>query len=149
MVAAASSPPSGQPIREELRAAGLRATSARVACLEVLYAASAPLSHADVFERVRERGFDRATVYRNLVDLARVGLVRRQDLGDHIWRFEVARGGEHEGTDVHPHFACTECGVISCLPAGVVEIHSRPGAPAALGGEIEVHVRGVCDACAE
>src|SRR4051812_24845920 len=75
-----------------LRGAGLRRTGPRVAVLERLEAATAPLSHGEVAAMLTPAGFDRATVYRNLIDLVKKGLVRRADLGDHVWRFELVRG---------------------------------------------------------
>jgi Fur family ferric uptake transcriptional regulator len=92
--------------------------------------------------------FDRATVYRNLVDLTRVNLARRSDVGDHVWRFEATVGSE-EHDDLHPHFVCMDCGNVSCLPDGAVRIDRRSSAlPAAMrAAEVEVHVRGRCDAC--
>lgn len=134
-------------LREILRAAGLRATSARLAVLEVLLDARAPISHGDVCDRVGERAIDRATLYRNLIDLAEVGLVRRSDHGDHVWRFEWT-GGENTAHAVeHAHFLCSRCGAVTCLPDGAIAIHAVRGAPRSLRAGVEVQVRGVCDTC--
>ncbi len=134
-------------LRELLRSAGLRATSARMAVLEVLLEARAPLSHGEVCDRVGERGIDRATLYRNLIDLAEAGLVRRSDHGDHVWRFEwIGTDGQHDAAE-HAHFVCSRCGTVSCLPAGAIAIQPVRGAPRSLRGGVEVQVRGVCDTC--
>lgn len=74
-----------------LRGAGLRGTAPRIAVLRFLERATAPLSHGDIYQELAVRGFDRATIYRNLINLADAGLVSRTDLGDHIWRFELRR----------------------------------------------------------
>lgn len=135
-------------LRGRLRAAGLRSTGARVAVLRVLDRASAPMSHADVCGRV-EAGFDRATTYRNLMDLTDAGLVSRSDVGDHVWRFELrGEGAPHPAR--HAHFVCTDCGDVSCLPDEVVRLAPNGhGVPRALGGRnIEVQVKGVCNRCA-
>jgi Fur family ferric uptake transcriptional regulator len=135
--------------RELLRSAGLRVTPARVAVIGVLRGAEGPLSHADVAARVEQHGLDRTTVYRNLVDLAEVGLVRRSDVG-HIWRFELASGTSsvHE-SEQHPHFVCTDCGKVACLPPGSVAVKPQRGAPGALRrGNLEIQLRGQCDGCA-
>ena len=50
---------------------------------------------------------------------------------------------DHDAT-AHPHFVCTGCGTMPCSPAleGV-------GLPRAVKHRpVEVHVRGLCDACA-
>lgn len=133
--------------KETLRGAGLRATRPRMAVLEILEGAKSPISHPEVAEVLVQEGFDRATVYRNLIDLADVGLVRRSDLGDHTWRFELTREGEeHEGD--HAHFVCRSCGTVSCLPDSAFSMKIERGAPRMLKQAcLEIQVRGVCDTC--
>jgi Fur family ferric uptake transcriptional regulator len=136
-------------IRTQLRGVGLRATIARAAVLECLIEAGGPLTHREVCDRLAEDGFDRATTWRNLADLTSAGLLRRTDLGDHLWRFELAGKEEHPDPEAHPHFVCTECGTVACLPEGAVTLHAVKGAPKALKqGSVEVQVRGTCNACA-
>lgn len=135
-------------LRARLRDNGLRATAARVAVLEGLSDAEGPLSHAEVYALVEDEGFDRATVYRNLIDLTEVGLARRYDLGDHVWRFELADEADAHAEDPHPHFVCNECGIIECLPDDAVALRAVRGAPRSLRGPgLEVQLRGLCDAC--
>lgn len=135
-------------LRAILRGAGLRATTARVAAIEALVASGSPLSHAEVVEAVGDRGIDRATLYRNLVDLVSTGLVRRSDHGDHVWRFEwVGESSPHDVAE-HAHFVCSQCGDVSCLPVGAVAVNAVRGAPRSFRDRVEVQVRGVCDTCA-
>jgi Fur family ferric uptake transcriptional regulator len=101
-------------VREILRKSGVRATPARIAVLQELRAANSPLTHADLAEKLVPLGFDKATVFRNLADLAEVDLISRTELGDHVWRFEV-RDPDHPGAEKHPHFVCVECGGVTCL----------------------------------
>ena len=136
--------------RELLKAAGLRVTSSRTAVIAVLRAAETPLSHADVACPRRSTRPHRTTVYRNLVDLADAGILRRSDVG-HTWRFELATGSSSaHDSEQHPHFVCKDCGKVSCLPSGSVSVRALRGVPSALrkGGELEIQVRGQCDACA-
>ena len=133
-------------LKQILRDKGLRATSARAAVLRCLTEADAPLTHADVCERLAALGYDRATLYRNLVDLTEVGIALRTDLGDHLWRFELADRGHAPAA--HPHFVCSECGDVSCLPDDAIAVQNRRGVPDALAArEVEIQVRGRCDAC--
>ena len=137
-------------LRALVRAKGLRATPSRLAVLELLRVSDAPMSHGDVADRLATQAWDRATIYRNLTDLAEVGLVRRTDVGDHVWRFE-ALSGDHEPAS-HPHFVCTECGTVECLPELELSMRtsrsSRARPPRAVKQrQVEVHVRGLCDAC--
>jgi Fur family ferric uptake transcriptional regulator len=139
-------------LRGLVRARGLRATPSRLAVLELVRASEGPMSHGEVADRLSSQAWDRATIYRNLIDLSEAGLLRRTDVGDHVWRFE-AIGDEHEASS-HPHFVCTECGVVECLPEVELAVRratarSRDRAPRAVKQrQVEVHVRGVCDACA-
>ncbi len=133
-------------LRQAIRDAGLRATPSRIAVLGLLDDAPAPLSHAEVADTLRKKTWDRATLYRNLLDLARVGLARRKDMGDHIWRFERARDQAHDTS--HPHFVCTTCGSVSCMPGLGVAVRQRIGIPKAVQErEVEVEIRGLCDLC--
>ncbi len=141
------SPPKLVAYQERLRAAGLRSTSPRVAVLRELESATSPLSHADLVEVLGEEGYDRVTLYRNLTDLTEAGLVVRSDLGDHVWRFELKRE-ERSHTGTHPHFTCTDCGNVACLPEGMVRLTPGKGAPKALSARsVDIQLRGVCDRC--
>ena len=148
-------PPSNEAVRDRIRGAGLRCTSARVAVMQHLETATGPLTHADVSEALAHLGFDRATIYRNLTELTEAALVARVELGDHVWRFEAKRaGGGHKGDD-HPHFVCTTCGEVSCLDDVQVAITPRSDdkkaakKPAAgrIGSVTEVLLKGRCEQC--
>lgn len=133
-------------LQQVLREAGLRSTAPRIAVLRELQQLTRPVSHSDLAEILQGEGFDRTTIYRNLIDLTDVGLARRTDHGDHIWRFELVRtSGDGHANDAHAHFTCTDCGTVECLPDGAVALQVLPRA---LGkGALEVQVRGVCESC--
>jgi Fur family ferric uptake transcriptional regulator len=134
-------------LRQTLRDAGLRATQPRLAVLRELLASGSPVTHGDVAVRL-ESDFDRATVYRNLMDLTNAELLRRSDMGDHMWRFElVSREGHAD--EAHPHFICGSCGTVTCLPEEAVSVRTAPGVPRALKRKrgVVVQLRGLCDAC--
>lgn len=131
-----------------LRGAGLRSTDSRVAVLQHLASELSPVSHADLFRALEKDGFDRATLYRNLIDLAEAGLLTRTDLGDHVWRFELKkRDGDHVAS--HPHFVCSDCGTVSCLPDVAVRIVRGKRAPKSLATKnVAVQITALCDDCA-
>ena len=134
-------------LRALVRDRGLRATPSRLAVLELLReeAGGQPMSHGDVVQRLAAGPWDPATIYRNLTDLVEVGLARRTDLGDHIWRFESQRDAHDRAG--HPHFVCTECGTIACLPAMELVIPRAKTPRAVKQRQIEVQLRGLCDTC--
>jgi Fur family ferric uptake transcriptional regulator len=135
--------------RAQLREAGLRVTGPRMAVLGLLTAASRPLSHGELADKLEVHSVDRATVFRNLQDMAEAGMLTRKDLGDHVWRYELAaRAGGH-AADEHPHFVCSECGTVSCLDGAAISVKAPRSAPANVRrGQFEVQLRGVCDGCA-
>ena len=105
--------PDAKELRTLIRERGLRATPARIAVCEVLLQASNPLTHAEVAKVLDTRGTDQTTVFRNLSDLTEVGLVRRLEVGDHLYRFEWS--GSPESHTGHSHFVCVDCGEVTCL----------------------------------
>ena len=135
-------------LREELHEAGLRATASRIAVLRLLRRAASPVSHAEVTEQLQLDGFDRATLYRNLFDLNRVGLARRSDLGDHVWRFEAVLQGRHD-TEEHPHFVCNQCGQVECVDGIELVVQRGAKGPRAIKKKaVAIQLKGLCDRCA-
>lgn len=134
--------------RAALRAVKLRSTTSRVAVLQHLSTAEKPLSHSEVADELVPTGFDKSTLYRCLVELADAGLLSRLDAGDHSWRFELRRGDGHSGAE-HPHFVCTDCGTVSCLPDVEVKIAPSKGTKnSGLGDVTEIFLKGKCPECA-
>lgn len=133
-------------VRHLLRERGLRATAARIGVLEVLHEQRGPLSHEGVMEQLPEGVHDKASIWRILSDLAENGLLRRMDLGDRVWRYELIDDCRAV-TDDHPHFLCESCGEVRCLPP--LSIRARDGElPEALtGAEFHVRVMGTCATC--
>ena len=132
-------------VQTVIREAGLRATPARVATLLLLRQSDSPLSHADVAQRVGSSGIDKATVFRNLNDLAEAGLLRRTELGDHVWRFEAILANE-AGDRGHPHFVCIDCGSVTCLDDVQLTDGSRQQSED-VGEVTEILLRGHCNDC--
>jgi Fur family ferric uptake transcriptional regulator len=136
-------------LRTMLREAGLRSTEPRVAVLRWLSRSSSPVSHPELFESLAHEGFDRVTLYRNLVDLADAGLVRRTDHGDHVWRYELKTSEDgHEKT--HAHFVCTDCGEVACLPDVAIKIvSSGTETPRSVRSRnVAIQLSGRCNQCA-
>jgi Fur family ferric uptake transcriptional regulator len=132
-------------IRDLLRKSGVRATPARIAVLQELRAASSPLTHAGLAEKLVPLGFDKATVFRNLCDLTDAELISRTELGDHVWRFE-ALDPDNPESERHPHFICIECGRVTCL--GDMEFTSGSKRRAkAIGRITEILIKGHCAGC--
>lgn len=139
--------PSADALRDLMRSRGLRATAPRLAVLQSLFGTLAPITHAELVTLLGPAGWDRATIYRNLIDLTEIGLVRRTDVGDHVWRFELVREGARDDAH-HAHFVCDTCGDVTCLPSETVSLQTSSEAPSALRDRnVEIQIRGRCDNC--
>jgi Fur family ferric uptake transcriptional regulator len=135
-------------IQNLLRGAGLRSTASRIAVLEHFHAHGGQKSHADLFAALEGRGFDRATIYRILVDLADAKILSRTDLGDHVWRFELRKGADGvEHVEEHPHFVCTDCGEVACLPGVTIKISGSKAPKSVAKNRVAIQLKGVCDKC--
>lgn len=135
-------------LQAKLRDAGLRSTSARIAVLKALQVAKQPLSHNDLAVLLEGDSFDKTTIFRNLTDLTESKLLKRIDVGDHIWRFELI-ATENDGAG-HAHFVCTDCGDVDCLPELELKVSKkRPGSKAKVGNVSEILLKGHCEDCEE
>ncbi len=133
----------GADARRALREAGLRVTEQRLRVFEALQKASRPMSHPEMVSLLPQDGMDRTTVYRILMDLTERGLAHRRDLGDHVWRFDLRGPDARRHEQNHPHFSCTQCGMLECLPVDAVTLSPALSARSAP----EIHVRGRCPDC--
>jgi Fur family ferric uptake transcriptional regulator len=83
--------------------------------------------------------------------MAKAGLLRRYDLGDHVWRFELVADPCRSDAPLtsHAHFLCTECGDVQCLDGVELAVTGAGQFPrSVVARSVEVQVRGVCDTCA-
>lgn len=130
--------------RREIRQHGLRATASRAAVLRAIRESAVPMTHAEIADELSTETWDKATLYRNLVDLADVGLLRRISLSDGI-RFEDIN--HHKG-ETPVHFVCSRCESVQCLTALSFKAPANAGFPRAVSeGQVEVQIRGLCDDC--
>lgn len=130
-------------VKQAIREAGLRATPARIATLQLLRESNTPLTHAVVADHLAATGVDKATAFRNLNDMVEAGLLRRTEVGDHVWRFE-ALSSEHDNG--HPHFLCVDCGTVSCLDDVKLTAGSQRASDK-VGEVTEILLRGHCNDC--
>ena len=136
-------------IELRLRHGELRYTSGRRAIVDCLHDAGQPVSISDIAARVPS--VPRSSAYRHLVDLQRVGVVRRVAANDEFARFELAE----DLTEHHHHLLCTTCGeVLDVTPtpafeqvvADMVEQLARSEGFTAVAHTLDV--LGTCRACA-
>ena len=133
------------PLLAALDGAGFRLTTPRRTLAELIAQQDGHFTAADLLARLHGRrlGIGRATVFRTLEALERIGAVERIDLpsGDHAY---VACARSH-----HHHVVCSACGRTSDIDdAGlrtvVHEVASRTGYRV---DEHRLELFGLCPAC--
>lgn len=132
-----------QTIKCALESSGLRSTPQRYAVMAFLMEQAEHPTAAEILEAVNrlDPRSSRATIYNNLHDLVKAGLVREVAMEGRAARFD-AKGTRHH------HFICDQCGTIEDVDWYDVP---RPAA-ASLGKrvlrECELIFRGLCVPCA-
>ena len=133
----------------ELAAAGRKRGGARRAMLELLGGETCALSALEIEDALRGshgRAVSRASVYRILDELERLGLVQRVEIGQAMVRYErVCEQDEH-----HHHLVCDECGVVIPFsdPALEQAISSLSERVPLVVSEHEIVIHGACRDCA-
>ena len=96
--------------RDELHEHQLPVTQQREAVARALFESGERLSADDVTAKLRAEGerAGKATVYRTLRLLVRVGLATEHDFDEGFKRYEA-----HIGQEPHDHLICTACGTVS------------------------------------
>lgn len=126
-----------------LRAAGFSSGAARRRVIELLSREHCALTALEIDRRLD--GVGRASVYRTLEQLERVGLVQRLELGGQAAGYErVDPGGDH-----HHHLLCEACGRLTPFTDARLE-RSISALGEATDFEIhghEVVLRGRCPRC--
>jgi Fur family ferric uptake transcriptional regulator len=92
---------------EQLRAAGLKVTPARLSVLDVFSRNQKPLSMKKLVNAVKGQRIDQATVYRVVKSLLVVDLIRPVELRHGHAHYELVDNKKH-----HHHIVCDNCGKI-------------------------------------
>jgi len=131
-------------VLESVRARGGRATSSRRALLDVLFHADGHLTAEELATavQVRAHGVDISTIYRNLEDLQRLGVVVHSHLGHGPATYQLA-------TSAHAHFICDNCGATVEAPDELFQ-GLADAAKTKFGFSIDPHhfaILGRCASC--
>jgi Fur family ferric uptake transcriptional regulator len=124
--------------------AGFRSGGGRRQVVELLGQESCALTALEIDNRLPSVG--RATVYRALEQLERLGLIQRVDVRGDAAGFErIEPSGHH-----HHHIVCEQCGRVVAfedeqLEQAITALGARPDFTVS---SHEVTLRGECDRCA-
>ncbi|WP_163335652.1 Fur family transcriptional regulator [Desulfopila sp. IMCC35008] len=126
---------------------GLDATPNRLHVLEVIGSNNYPLTAAEVFATIdRSHSINRVTVYRILDLLVEKKILEQISSGGRAAHFGLAPNEHHMP---HPHFYCTNCGMMECLSPDSLAVRSGNFLKYFSGtvSRIEVRVEGLCRSC--
>jgi Fur family transcriptional regulator, ferric uptake regulator len=126
-----------------VRARGGRATSSRRILLEVLFHAKDHLSADALAAAVQARAPDVhiSTIYRNVEDLQRLGVIVHSHLGHGPATYQLA-------SLAHAHFLCEECGT-TIEASDDLFLGLAKAAKARLGFSIDPHHFAILGRCAD
>jgi Fe2+ or Zn2+ uptake regulation protein len=124
---------------------GLRLTPQREVLLRVLSEAMGHPTADDMVQRVREvlPTVSHATVYRNLQELVREGLIRTLEVAGTAVQFEV-------NPDDHHHFVCRSCGHVWDVYLSSLDVRINRRRTELDGFQVDrrdVQLHGVCAGC--
>jgi Fur family transcriptional regulator, ferric uptake regulator len=131
---------------QTLRNAGLAKTSQRIAVLEKLIGAAAPLNVRDILAETRGKlKIDRVTIYRILASFKESGIIREIDAGSGTAYYEIAC----LHNPIHPHFHCRLCDSLICMPPLTLsQAWDWLTRPSDFSVEsINVQIAGICGPC--
>ncbi|HEY7932587.1 MAG TPA: transcriptional repressor [Solirubrobacteraceae bacterium] len=131
----------------KLAAAGRKRGGARRALLSLLDGQACAITALQIEDALREqdRGVSRASIYRILDELERLGLVQRVETGQAMVRYERA----HEDHSHHHHLVCDHCGLVMPFSdEGLEQAIDRLSQTVPLTvSEHEIVLRGRCQQC--
>lgn len=133
---------------DTLKALDIRPTKKRMLVLNIFKIAKHPLSSKELYEMLSDSegsaiAMDRVTVYRILDLFAEKGVLQRITSPDHTDRYCLADQDHHNG---HPHFSCSSCGDMGCLPHGMFQIRWDENLQKRMQ-HFHIHVEGLCEKC--
>lgn len=98
-----------QKLRQYLKQNQLRFTTERVIILEEIFSFKGHFDAEQLFIHIRDKHnyISRATVYRTLELLTKIGIIKKENLGQGYATYEVAMDQPH-----HDHLICTVCGKV-------------------------------------
>jgi len=130
-------------IRRSLEASQLRCTPQRYAVMAFLMECERHPTAAEIYETVNrvDPRSSRATIYNNLRDLVRAGLVREVAVEGRAARFDAKHHRHH-------HFICDRCGNVEDIEWYDVPLPASRSVGKRRIRECELIFRGLCTGCA-
>ncbi len=133
-------------LEDACRQRGLPVTIQRRAIFETLVNRDDHPTAEQTYDAARSRlpGVSRATVYRTLETLAKLGVIHRVSHAGDVTRFD-AHAGRHD------HLVCVKCGRISDVEPSTAAENATPRPPRCDFEVLDysIQFRGICSSCRE
>jgi Fe2+ or Zn2+ uptake regulation protein len=129
-----------------LQKAGISKTSQRLAVLNILLEATAPLSANTIRQSLKTKAsIDKVTIYRILSLFRRRGIIREIASAGGANYFEMVA----LENPMHPHFNCRNCGAFICMaPQPFIKMPELILSKSDYSIEhIEINISGLCSDC--
>ncbi|MGD0278019.1 MAG: Fur family transcriptional regulator [Smithella sp.] len=129
-----------------LQKAGISKTSQRLAVLNILLEATAPLSANTIRQSLNTKAhIDKVTIYRILSLFKQRGIIREIASAGGANYFEMVA----LENPMHPHFNCRNCGVLICMaPQPYIKMPELISSKDYYSIEnIEINISGLCSDC--
>lgn len=129
-----------------LQEAGIAKTSQRLAVLDILLAATMPLSANTIRQNLQtQASIDKVTVYRILSLFKQSGIIREIASAGGANYFEMAT----LENPLHPHFSCRNCGAFTCMaPQPFIKTPELILSKGDYSIEhVEINISGLCSYC--
>ncbi len=127
-----------------LDSAKLKRTEPRRVILDALFRADKPQTADEIVAAIGRSCPNKVTVYRTLESMIGAGLVHKAFIAARTWHFEMA--DRCTESQCHPHFVCTDCGQMSCLPGASVPMATKTPDGFIVYRQ-QVRLEGLCPGC--
>ena len=111
--------------------------------LNVFQQSDSALSVVQLIDSMSDQ-MNKTTVYRILDRLEQEGMVHSFLGKDGLkWYAKCSDCSSHHHSDAHPHFQCTDCGTVECVPVQI----AIPNLPNVQVDSAEIMLTGTCANC--
>lgn len=136
-------------LRKELRSKKYRMTAQREIVLKIFAESGEKhLGAEDVYRRLMEKRYriSKATVYRTVELLSKLGFLRRLEFGEGVYRYELAAP---DSETLHQHIICKTCGEIVEIDERTVKdlVKSVEEKTGYLINDYDIKFYGLCPKC--
>ncbi len=136
-------------LRKELRSKKYRMTAQREIVLKIFAESGEKhLGAEDVYRRLIEKRYriSKATVYRTVELLSKLGFLRRLEFGEGVYRYELATP---DSETLHQHIICKTCGEIIEIDEKTVKdlVKSVEAKTGYLINDYDIKFYGLCPRC--